>query len=74
MPKTQRRISGDPALAMNDARDTIYGHIDLARQFRSADAKLAQLFGKMFAGVNGGTRHDSIPSVVIDDLDVNRPW
>src|SRR5258708_5573820 len=62
MPKTQRRVGGDSALAMNDARDAIYGHIDLARQFRSADAKLAQFFGKMFAGVNGGTRHDHIPS------------
>ncbi len=55
MPKTQRGIGGDPALAMNDTRDPVHGHVDLARKFRGADAKFAQLFGKIFAGVNGGT-------------------
>ena len=50
MPKTQRDIGGDPALAMNDARDPVHGHVDLARKFRSANAKFAQLFGKLFAG------------------------
>ncbi len=55
MPKTQRRIGGNPALAINDTRDPVHGHVDLARKFRGADAKFAQLFGKIFAGVNGGT-------------------
>ena len=50
-----------PALAVNNARDAVHRHIDLAREFGSRDgANLAQFFGKMFTGsgwdVRGITR------------------
>jgi hypothetical protein len=74
VPKAQRRVGSDASLAVNDARDPVHGHVDLARKFGGSDAKLAQFFRKMFTGVDRGTAHDGIPSVVIDDLDVNRAW
>ena len=72
MPKTQRRIGSDTALAMNDAGDPVNRHVDLPLKLRRADAKLAQFFRQMFAGVDRCTGHKWIPSVVIDDLNVNR--
>jgi hypothetical protein len=57
---------------MNDTGNPVHGHVDLTRKFRSADAKLAQLFCKMFAGMDGPSGHDGLPSMVIDDLYVNR--
>jgi hypothetical protein len=57
MPKTQRCIGGNAALTVNNAGDTIYRHIDLARELGSRDAHLAQFFGKMFTGMDGSTRH-----------------
>jgi hypothetical protein len=72
--KPQRCVGCDASLAMNNARDTVHRYIDLTRKFGGRNAKLAHFFGKVFAGVDGGTRHDGIPSMVIDDLDVNRAW
>jgi hypothetical protein len=72
MPKTQRCIGGDTALAVDDAGDPVHRHVDLPRKLRRADAKLAQFFRQMFAGVDGRTGHKWFPSVVIDDLNVNR--
>src|SRR5580692_11176284 len=72
MSKTQRRIGGNTALAMDDAGDPVHRHVDLPRKLRRTDAKLAQFFRQMFAGVDRRTGHKSIPSVIIDDLNVNR--
>ena len=74
MPEAQCRIGGDPALAVNDPRNPVDRHVDLARKLRGTDAELAQFLRKMFARMNGGTCHDDITSVIIDNLYVNRAW
>jgi hypothetical protein len=59
--KAQRRVGGDASLAVNDARDPVHGHVDLARKFGGSDAKLAQFFREMFTGVDRGTGMMAFP-------------
>jgi hypothetical protein len=59
---------------MDDAGDPVHRHVDLPRKLRRTDAKLAQFFRQMFAGVDRCTGHKWILLVVIDDLNVNRTW
>src|SRR5260221_646106 len=56
---------------MNDAGNTVHGHIDLARKLRGRDAEFPQLFSQMLARMNGCTRQDGHPSVIIDDFYVH---
>ena len=73
MPKTQRRVSRDATLAVNDTGNAVHRHIDLARKLGSRDSDLAQFFGKMFTGVDGGTRHQSLLSMIVDDFHIHWP-
>jgi hypothetical protein len=70
--KTQRRIGCYAALAVNNACNAVHRHFDLAREFGSRDSNLAQFFGKMFTGMDGGAGQDGFLSMIIDDLDVYR--
>jgi hypothetical protein len=56
--KTQRRIGCYAALAVNNACNAVHRHFDLTREFGSRDSNLAQFFGKMFTGMDGGAGHD----------------
>jgi hypothetical protein len=73
VPKTQRRICRYAALAVDDPRDPVHRYVNLTRKLGRADAKFAQFFGQMFAGVDGCTRHDGLPSMIVDDLYLDRP-
>jgi hypothetical protein len=63
VPQTQRRIGSNAALAVKDACDPVHRHVDLALKLRRSDAKLTQFFGKLFAGMDGGTGHIGLPSI-----------
>jgi hypothetical protein len=45
-----RGVAGDAAPALNNLRDPVGGHLDLARQFGRRDANFLQFVGENFAG------------------------
>lgn len=60
MPEPQRRISGNRALPVDDLRDPVGGHAYLASKLGSAHSQNLELFGEMFAGVNGSTHFSGL--------------
>ena len=62
VPEAKGGVAGDATAAMNDLRHAIGRDVDLARKLGRRDAKLGQLVGQDFSGVDGGARHGSISS------------
>jgi len=45
MREAQRGVDGNGALSVHNLRDPVRGHIEIAREFRSAHAERLKLFG-----------------------------
>lgn len=54
MGESQRRVSGNGALSVQNLRNPGRGYAEVARKFRGAHAERSNLFGQMFAGMNCG--------------------
>jgi len=59
------RREPDRARAGDNRGDPVHRHLDLPCELGSGQAKLAQLFGKMLAGMNRCAGHDYAPSVIV---------
>ena len=57
--EAKRGIGADAAAAMDNLRNAVGRHLDLARKLARADSKLAQLVGENLAGMDGGRGHGS---------------
>lgn len=65
MGEAQGGIAGDAAGAVEDLRDAVGGHAELAGEFGGAHVERLQFFGQMFAGMDCGECHS-------DSTDDNR--
>jgi len=62
MSEAQGGVAGDGACAMQNLRDAIGGHRDVSRKFRRAHVECLQLFGQVFARMNGRDWHGNSPN------------
>jgi hypothetical protein len=60
MGEAKRRIAGNCPLPLQNRRDTICRHVELAGQFGGAHAEFGHFFLQVFAGVDWCLRHDCI--------------
>jgi hypothetical protein len=62
MAEPQRSAGRNAALTIQDRGHAVHRHIDLPREFGGRHPKLPQLFGEVFARVNGCTGHRALLS------------
>jgi len=72
MCQAQGGVAGDRAASMEDFGNAVGRNVEPARQLSRAHVQLAQFFGEVFAGMDGGDGHKCSPSESKSALPGNR--